>query len=143
MKIPDIQRQQNIYPVHHNDIVKPRDQNAKVSRRVLRTKSKTNTFDTSFSDILGDKIKQGRDIKFSGHAMRRIDERRINISNLDLSRLESGIERVERKGARNSLILIDDTAYIVSVRNKTVVTALTKEAALGNVFTNIDSVAIV
>lgn len=137
MKVSDIQSQQNIYPVHHKDIVKPRDPNDRVS------KSKTNALDKSFSDILGDKIRQGRDIKFSGHAMRRIDERRINISNLDLSRLESGMKRVEGKGARNSLILIDDTAYIVSVRNKTVITALTKEAALGNVFTNIDSVAIV
>lgn len=137
MKLTDLQLQQTIYPVRYKNTIKPGQSNKRISE------NKTNLTDRNFSDILNNKVSQGKDIKFSLHAMRRMDERRINLSKIDLSRLESGVNRVEGKGAKSSLILLDDTAYIVSVRNKTIVTALTKEAVLGNVFTNIDSVAIV
>jgi len=72
-----------------------------------------------------------------------LDERQISMSKSELTRLTEGVKKVEDKGANSSLILIDDMAYIVSVKNKIVVTALDKNSTLGNVFTNIDSVAIV
>jgi flagellar operon protein len=83
------------------------------------------------------------EIKFSGHALNRLTERDVKLTNADYSRLEQGLKQVEEKGASKSLILVDENAFIVSVKNKTVVTALSMENTASNVFTNIDSVAIV
>ena len=97
----------------------------------------------SFGDVLSQKIAEHTPLKFSAHALRRIEENEMLISPDALSRLQNGVKQVEAKGAKDSLILVDDTAYIVSVTNKTVVTAINQARTMENVFTNIDSVAIV
>ena len=96
---------------------------------------------TPFSEILGNKIKESDGLKFSAHAVRRLDDRGIMLSQNELSRLESGVQKMVDKGAQSSLLLMDDNAYIVSVKNRTVITAMDMQAAPENVFTNIDSVA--
>ncbi len=132
MKIGELQVGHNCVPIRPNKISSPG-----------YTSGKTKPTGLKFSDILGEEINKKDDLKFSAHAMRRLNERQINLTSMDLSRLNSGLKLAEEKGARSSLILVDKKAYIVSVKNRTVVTALTEEATLGNVFTNIDSVAIV
>jgi len=97
----------------------------------------------NFADILRKNLKTDEGVNFSAHAMSRIEQRNLNITTDELSRLNSGLQRLESKGSQNSLVLVDDTAYIVSVKNKMVVTAIDKSEAVNNVFTNIDSVAIV
>lgn len=82
---------------------------------------------------------QAQDVRFSGHALKRIEQRQIEISQDDLSLLASGIERAERKGSRESLLLMDRTAYVVNVPSRTVVTAVDSEAMKDKTFTNIDS----
>ncbi len=96
-----------------------------------------------FDEILQEKLKSNKGVNFSAHAMSRIEQRNLNISTDELSRLDSGFQKLEDKGSLNSLVLVDNTAYIVSVKNRTVVTALDKAEAINNVYTNIDSVAIV
>jgi flagellar operon protein len=59
-----------------------------------------------------------------------------------MGRLESAVDKLAAKGARESLVLLDDNAMVVSVRNRTVITALSREQARENVFTNIDSAVI-
>jgi flagellar operon protein len=59
-----------------------------------------------------------------------------------LERLEAAVERAEAKGSRDSLILLDELALVVSVRNRTVVTAMDEANRKEHVFTNIDSVVI-
>ncbi len=97
----------------------------------------------TFSAVVKEKIKTQGSFRFSAHAVRRLQDRSIRLSPTELSRLESGIRNLTAKGGRSSLILLDDTAYIVSINSRTVVTALTREATLNKVFTNIDSVAVV
>jgi flagellar operon protein len=97
----------------------------------------------SFNDILNQKIAEQDKLKFSAHAMKRMDQRGLHPSPDELDRLNEGVERAREKGAVSSLVLVDEMAYVVSVKNQTVITALDKNAALGNVFSNIDSVAIV
>lgn len=97
----------------------------------------------SFNDILNQKINEQPPLKFSAHAMKRMDQRGLHPSVNELERLNDGVEKAREKGADSSLILVDDMAYVVSVKNQTVITALDKDAAQGNVFSNIDSVAIV
>jgi flagellar operon protein len=59
-----------------------------------------------------------------------------------LDRLNGGVARAAAKGSRDSLVLLDDTAFVVSVRNRTVITAVDRARMRDQVFTNIDSAVI-
>lgn len=82
-------------------------------------------------------------LKFSNHAMERIRERGIPMSPAEAARLEKAVDSAAAKGSREALVLTKDAAFIVSVANKTVITALDRGAADGNVFTNIDSTVVI
>lgn len=81
-------------------------------------------------------------VKFSAHAIERMRSRGIALNPQTLQRLEEAVQKAADKGARESLMLTDDAALIVSVKNKTVITAMDREAMKENVFTNIDSTVI-
>jgi flagellar operon protein len=83
-----------------------------------------------------------KQVNFSRHARNRITSREINISNKEMIQLKAGINKAVEKGAKNSLILINKTAYIVSVESKTVVTIIDRESIKEKVFTNIDSAVL-
>jgi flagellar operon protein len=135
MRIEELQIERNVYPLH------PSDSPPAVCTRSTGIES-IDKSKSLFADILQETIQNHKTLKFSSHALERISERQLEISNFDLDRLEKGVKNVEEKGGRSSLILVDDNAYIVSINNKTVITAMSKETSLENVFTNIDSVAI-
>ncbi len=80
-------------------------------------------------------------LKFSAHAESRLRSRNIELSPGDVNQLASAVDRARAKGSRDSLILMRDVAYVVSVENRTVITAMDTRDA-GNVFTNIDSAVI-
>ena len=82
-------------------------------------------------------------IKFSQHAQDRLKARNITFSTNDLDNLAGAVNTVASKGSRESLVLMGDAALVVSVKNRTVVTAMDKSQMKGNVFTNIDSAIIV
>ncbi len=90
-----------------------------------------------------DASKAAAGVEFSAHATKRLQERNVTLSPHNLQRLDHAVQLAERKGSVNTLVLMDDTAYIVSVKNKKVITAITKDAAVENVFTQIDSATIV
>lgn len=96
-----------------------------------------------FKDVLADKIRQGADIEFSKHAMTRMVERNIPISENSLNRLNQGLKIAKEKGLNDTLILIDKTAFIVSVKNSKVITTVNGEELCGSVFTNIDGTVII
>jgi flagellar operon protein len=108
---------------------------------------------TTFSKVLaGELVSKGQEagasktttgVEFSAHALTRLQERSVTLSPHNLQRLDQGVRLAERKGSVNTLVLMDDTAFIVSVKNKKVITAITKDAAVDNVFTQIDSATIV
>lgn len=81
-------------------------------------------------------------IKFSSHAQSRLTSRNINLSDDDMGRLETAVSKADEKGAKESLVLLRDLALVVSVRNRTVITALHGDQTHGNVFTNIDSAVL-
>ena len=81
-------------------------------------------------------------LKFSGHAIQRIERRGIDMGAPTLVRLEAGVARAASKGSRDSVVFVDGTAFVVSVRNKTVITAVDPEHMREHVFTNIDSAVI-
>lgn len=81
-------------------------------------------------------------VKFSNHAVERMMSRGIRFSPQDMERLNEAVARAQAKGSKDSLILMNDSALIVSVKNKTVVTVMDKAALKENVFTNIDSTIV-
>ena len=83
-------------------------------------------------------------VKFSQHATQRLQTRNINLSNDQMIQLKSAVDKAAQKGARESLILMNnDLALVVSVTNRTVITAMDGASIRDNVFTNIDSAVIV
>lgn len=84
-----------------------------------------------------------KSIDFSAHALQRIEARGVTLTDSDVDRLSATVGRMEEKGVRDALIYFNHTvALIVSVKNRKVVTAVDEASALENIFTNIDSVAI-
>ncbi|NTV14046.1 MAG: flagellar protein [Desulfobulbaceae bacterium] len=81
-------------------------------------------------------------VRFSRHAQERMANRGISMSPDELLRLNRAVSSVEAKGGRDSLVLLDDKALVVSVKNQTVVTVVDREGLKENVFTNIDSAII-
>lgn len=99
---------------------------------------------TSFAEALKDELDaRNSAVGFSKHAMKRIESRNIEILDGDrLERLNKGIEIAAEKGSNETLVLVDQTAFVVSVKNNTVITTLSQEDLKGNIFTNIDSTVI-
>jgi flagellar operon protein len=81
-------------------------------------------------------------LQFSRHALARVQRRGIELDPATLGRLSEGVGRAASKGSRDSLVLVDGTAFVVSVSNRTVITAVGSEHMKDNVFTNIDSAVI-
>ena len=81
-------------------------------------------------------------LSFSKHALARVERRGIELDHGTLGRLSQGVQRAASKGSRDSLVLVDGTAFVVSVSNRTVITAVGSEHMKDNVFTNIDSAVI-
>ena len=98
----------------------------------------------SFADLL--KKAQAPDItgalRFSAHAQTRIQSRRIHLGSAEMQRIETAVQKAAGKGARESLIMLDQTALVISVPNRTVITVVDKDNLKENVFTNIDSAVI-
>lgn len=81
-------------------------------------------------------------LKFSKHAVNRLSDRNIELTKEQMARLEHGKIEASEKGIKDSLILIDQLAFIVNVPNNTVVTAMDQTENKSNVFTNIDGAVI-
>lgn len=95
---------------------------------------------TSFEEMLALKREAVREVKFSKHATERLDDRDITITDEQMQRLNNGVKQAETKGINESLVMVDDIAFIVNVKNNTVVTAVTGDDT--KVFSNIDGAVI-
>lgn len=95
---------------------------------------------SSFKDILNEKIEGQKGFTLSKHAADRLKE--VNFTESDMKNIEKGFKLAEDKGSKNSVMLYKDVALIASIENKTVITAVEKNRAVDNVFTNVDSVVL-
>jgi flagellar operon protein len=116
----------------------PRITNARVGELLQQpsTQSPARPSD-GFADILQDRL------KVSGHAQTRLASRGIDLDQAAWDRVSNGVDRAAAKGAKESLVMVDNVALVVSIRNRTVITAVDKDSLKDNVFTNIDSAIIV
>jgi len=86
---------------------------------------------------------QKQELKFSAHALQRMESRQIKLAEADLDKISAAMAGADRKGARSSLLLYNDVAMVASIRNRTIVTAIHGEELRDHVFTNIDSAVII
>ncbi len=94
----------------------------------------------SFEEIFRSKTQQSGELKISKHANERMQQRNIDLSAEQWKRLETGVARAGQKGIRESLVMVDDLAFIVNVSNSTVITAVSEND--DRIFTNIDGAVI-
>jgi flagellar operon protein len=96
----------------------------------------------AFADVLRDAAVKTESVQFSKHALQRLERRGLAVDAGSMERLNEGVSRAAGKGAREAVVLVDDTAFVVSVRNRTVITAVGRDQMKDQVFTNIDSAVI-
>lgn len=97
----------------------------------------------SFEKIFKEKSETvGTALRFSKHAGNRLEQRNINLSDEQLSRLTEATKKADEKGIKESLMIMDGMAFIVNVKNNTVITAMDQNENSENVFTNIDGAVI-
>lgn len=109
---------------------------------VKRGKNESQKSEISFKEVLSKQIDKKESFIISNHAAERLKQRDIIFDEEDMRNINEGINKAEKKGCRESLILYKDTALVASVRNRTIITAMDKDDSKGNVFTNIDSVVM-
>jgi flagellar operon protein len=116
------------------------EQGTTVRRQTPVTTSRT---DTTFGDLLQQKIEQQSPLTFSKHAKNRTEQRGISLNESDLMRLTEAVGKANDKGLRDTLVFMNNTAFIVNVPSKVVVTVVDGSETEQNVFTNIDGAVIV
>ncbi|MCB9248057.1 MAG: flagellar protein [Ignavibacteriales bacterium] len=100
---------------------------------VNKVQEGSSTFDSIFKT-------EFEKLKFSNHATKRLESRELELSTTDMDKLQNAVMRAEAKGSKDSLVMMNNRAFIVNIPNKTVITALDINKSSENIFTNIDSV---
>ncbi len=95
-----------------------------------------------FEEILRQKIDETSGLKFSKHAENRLRERNISLTSDQKEKLGNAVSKAGSKGVKDTLVLVDNLAFVVNVRSRTVITAVTSNELKENVFTNIDGAVI-
>ena len=96
----------------------------------------------SFESVLKSQL-ESSGLNFSKHAVNRVMERNIDVSDNKMERLNAGVKIAREKGLDDTLILVGNSAYVVSIKNNTVITTVSDDDLKGNCFTNIEGTVIV
>lgn len=131
----DLKNMNNDYMIRRSQVVKP-------NTSTQNQTDKNTVNGASFNDVLS-RIKSNDSIKFSKHAMDRLNSRNISLTEDEIGRINDGVNKAQSKGVREALIMMDNKVFVASVQNKTIITAVAGEQLKDNVFTNIDGAVIV
>ena len=113
-------------------------------KKSSQTTSRINNSGLSFEEIWKQKTGEvTEELRFSKHAANRMADRKLTLSEEQMNRLTEGAMKAKEKGIRESLVMVDQLAFIVNVPNNTVITAMDQNQASENIFTNIDGAVIV
>lgn len=94
-----------------------------------------------FAQLLDNVI--NKDVKFSKHAIERLESRNIKLNDKEMIKIKEALNKANKKGIKETLILMNNKAFVASVKNKTIITVATDEQLKDNVFTNIDGAVII
>ena len=138
-----LDRIQNLIPTKPTEIKKPEGGDGVSFKETLGEALKSSDVKAPAAQLqVNTKKTEAVPLKFSNHAVERMQSRGISYSPEDLTRLGEAVQKAAAKGSKDTLVLMDSSALIVSVKNNTVVTVMDKNALKENVFTNIDSTIV-
>lgn len=123
------------------DRIQPQEATREVSRSAVAPRS-GQTPAVGFEEVLRTQGGYAPGLRFSAHARQRMESGGVNLDGESMARLERAVSEADRKGARDALVLMDDLALLVSISNRTVITAVDQARRRSGVFTNIDSVVM-
>ncbi len=96
----------------------------------------------SFAELLQGHLKP-TELSFSAHAMNRLEQRNIQLNQTEKDKLEDAVNKIAQKGGKESLIVMDNMAFVVNIPNRTVITAMDQSSVKDNIYTQIDSAMII
>ena len=100
----------------------------------------------SIDELIADRTEEtvvSGGIRFTKHADARLMQRNIRLTDEQMTRLEEGTRKASDKGIKESLVLVDDLAFIVNTDKKMVITAIDQNSSEDNIYTNIDGAVII
>ena len=95
-----------------------------------------------FAQLLARETQHQESLRISSHAQKRLNSSQITLTDSDIQRIGGAVQRATEKGSNQSLVMLDNLALVVSIKNGVVITAVDEERMKEGVFTNIDSVVI-
>jgi len=96
-----------------------------------------------FERILQQEAQRQAGVRFSAHAAKRLQSRQILLTDQQQEKLTQAVDQAASKGVKDSLILLNKLAFVVNIKNRTVITAMDDTQLNGGVFTNIDGAMII
>ncbi|MGI6658903.1 MAG: TIGR02530 family flagellar biosynthesis protein [Dethiobacteraceae bacterium] len=96
-----------------------------------------------FAQVLQQQLSAPQPLKFSAHVLQRLQERQIELAPQDVTKLSRALQAAREKGSQSSLLLYQDIAFVASVKNNTIITAVKGDDLQDRVFTNIDSAVMI
>ena len=98
---------------------------------------------TGFDTVFQQELARQSEVKFSKHAIERLQKRNIALTKDELGRINEAVNIAAEKGVKETLIIMGNSAFIANVKNRMIITAATEENLKNNVFTNIDGAVII
>lgn len=108
-----------------------------------QTENKSISNGKSFDSVFREELSRQSEVKFSKHAMERLQSRNIRLSSEDMNKINDAVNKAAEKGVKETLIIMGNSAFIANVKNKLIITAAMEENLKNNVFTNIDGAVII
>jgi len=97
----------------------------------------------SFKDMFSKEVAGSSDVTFSKHARERLFSRGIELSDEDVQKISAALDKADIKGAKETLIMMDDIALVAAVKNRTIITAFDRSNLQEGIVTSIDSAVII
>lgn len=99
----------------------------------------SNSFAMQFQQAIGANDK----LIISKHAKARLQQRDIHISDRSWDQIQQKVNEAKKLGVKDSLVLLDNAALIVSAKNNTVITVMDSHEAKSQIFTNINGTIVI
>jgi flagellar operon protein len=95
-----------------------------------------------FAAALAKETQRQESLTISQHAQKRLDSSQVTLTDQHMQRINTAVDKATLKGSNQSLVMMDDLALVVSIKNRVVITAVDEARTKEGIFTNIDSVVI-